>query len=176
MWRVTLKIAIKYLIRSQDSIITNSHFPPIPIQTRRCEEVLSRAEGKLNSLRALQSRVEQLEQRLAERRESLEALMDETDSELTDMLTNFEAQMRTRTQRLMELQRAVDGLNQDIAQLRLRTDELNTQRGQATSLQEQVKQLKADVAEKVRVCLFMCQLLFSVAPTSPPASMLQLGT
>jgi chromosome segregation ATPase len=119
-------------------------------QLKRCGEIINRASKKANELQALQWRVEETERRLAEKSNALERPMQETDEQLESMLANFEDEMRQRSKLLRDLQKAVDALNGEIGALRAESDQLNTQRGLAVSLTEQVDQCKKTVCDKIQ--------------------------
>lgn len=81
------------------------------------------------------------ERRVADKTRSIDQLLDDQSSlALQQTLENFENEMKLRRSEFTGYKQRIDTLNEEISQLRKRSDELNLRRGQAMLLQDQVQQ------------------------------------
>lgn len=92
--------------------------------------------------------VQTAEQRVFDKRKSIEQTLDCSDAELQRQINDFDGVMHQRRLELEGLQRSVDKLNAEVTQIRAQTDQLNVRRGQAVMLQDQSKALKEQQAKQ----------------------------
>jgi hypothetical protein len=105
---------------------------------RRNRDIVANGQGAAQELRELRRQVTESERRIEDKRSGITTILTETNEELRAQMNNFELNMQTRTQEQRNLQRSVDMLQNEIAQLRASTEDLNIKRGQGQSLKQSI--------------------------------------
>ncbi len=127
----------------------------IIMKIERYEDKMNKAQELLRTFHASQSEITKLQvqieaghRRVTDKESSLEKLyLNETDYQLQALLVNFDAQADVKRADLMRLQRAVEFANRDISLERESLDDLNTKKGQAVSMKEQLRQYRTTQVE-----------------------------
>jgi DNA repair exonuclease SbcCD ATPase subunit len=114
----------------------------------RSKEVIIANQSAVTELKELRRQVAESERRIQDKRGSVSQVLPENNEELRLMMANFESTMQNRTQEQRNLQRNVDLLQNEIAQLRASTDELNIKRGQGESLRQSIADSNNKLADE----------------------------
>ena len=104
----------------------------------KSKEKMKKSQSALKDLHELEWKAAELTRRVTDKESNLEQQLEGTDTELKNLLTDFEGDMMTYTTELKSQQRALDGLNQEISTLREHTNKLHTRQGEAKALKAQI--------------------------------------
>ncbi len=108
-------------------------------------QIIDKASSNSTQLKTLENKIGENERRIADKTKSLEREMIElSDDDLQQMLTNFDQEMSARQRELRSLKSNVDALNSEIQKCRTQMDEVNKKKGQANALRGQIDSLKND--------------------------------
>lgn len=107
-------------------------------------EYIAKCQENLAEINELQVRISETNKRVVDKENSLENVIDKSDRQLQELLTNFDEQMEVKARERDSLQHEIDKLGDDIKTLRVKSDELSKQEGLAIATRQQLDKAKAD--------------------------------